>query len=633
MYGTSNINKQENEIQKLAIDLGQNNIKYINIYNDTNPEELAYNFCYVNHLDYHSLIQLREKIKKVLIDSKKNINIRESNEIKSLLSNDYDDLSKPIYNKFNNKNEKIQREIFENLNNNNSYLKNKKSNINSKNLYKNLKNDKITKKSNSIDKTNHSYRAPTVNSSTRKKLTNNLSMNESNDNKIDIISNDYLKRSNTNISNRNNSKINSNSNSRIKSSYQIQSLLNDNKENKNLNYGERLYHKCEKLGEKINNKIQKIKNEKEKKLKNECTFKPKINKMSHYISYRNNNRSNYDDEDNILYYREYIDRKLSYLKERYAQKDENCYFSPKINKTKKKDNNLIPRYEQLYQKSKQLKTKREFLSNSIYNKDKFKPSINKVYNTEMTNLPFDERQNAFNSKTTEKKKQMKSQIENNIDSITGQKFFKPIINESNNSIKRNSNDIFENLFSDYKKQIIKKQQAEKEMEEKFSPLETFANEQSNEIFYKQKLNCFEKIFYILDKDQDGIITKFNIYVNGLPKNIQEILSPIIIELKQDNETLNKDEFSAACFKLYDTLSFLKKREIINYGMNKKNNKNNDEYIFTFKPKIQNNYNPNIYYEKQKKEQEEEINIEKKNTNKTNSNNQENNEENLIPKLK
>ena len=48
MYGTSNINKQENEIQKLAIDLGQNNIKYINIYNDTNPEELAYNFCYVN---------------------------------------------------------------------------------------------------------------------------------------------------------------------------------------------------------------------------------------------------------------------------------------------------------------------------------------------------------------------------------------------------------------------------------------------------------------------------------------------------------------------------------------------------------------------------------------------------------
>ena len=148
---------------------------------------------------------------------------------------------------------------------------------------------------------------------------------------------------------------------------------------------------------------------------------------------------------------------------------------------------------------------------------------------------------------------MKSQIENNIDSITEQKLFKPKINESSNSIKRNSNDIFNNLYSDHKKQIIKKQQAEKENNDKFSPFETFANEQSNEIFTKQKINCFEKIFYILDKDQDGIITKFNVYTNGLPKNIQKILSPIIIELKEDNETLNKDKFSAACFKLYDTL--------------------------------------------------------------------------------
>ena len=631
MYGTSKINKHENELQKFAIDLGGNNIKYINIYNDTNPEELAYNFCYVNHLDYNSLIQLREKIKKVLINSKRNLTTKESTEIKSLLSNDYDDLSKPVYKKFNNKNEKVQREIFENLN---EKSQNKKSNNINKNLYKNLINNKITKKNNSIDKTNHSYRQPTVSSSTRKKLTlsNNLSMNDSNDNKTDAISNDYYKRSNNNFSTRNKSKINSNSNSRIKSTNQIQSLLYDNKENNNINYGERLYHKCEKIGEKINKKIQKIKNENETKLNNECTFKPKINKMSYYtLSNKNNNISHYDDEDNILYYREYIDRKLAYLKERYAQKDENCYFSPKINKSKKKDKNLIPRYEQLYQNSKQLETKREFLSNSIYNKNKYKPSINKVYNTEMINLPFDERQNAFNSRTNEKKKQMKSQIENNIDSVTGQKFFTPIINESSNSIKRNSNDIFNNLYSDHKKQIIKKQQAEKENNDKFSPFETFANDQSNEIFTKQKINCFEKIFYILDKDQDGIITKFNVYTNGLPKNIQKILSPIIIELKEDNETLNKDEFSAACFKLYDTLGFLQKREIINYGMNKKINKNNDENIFTFKPKIQNNYDPNVYYEKQKKEQEEEMNIEKKNTNKTTTNNQENNEENSIQK--
>ena len=50
-------------------------------------------------------------------------------------------------------------------------------------------------------------------------------------------------------------------------------------------------------------------------------------------------------------------------------------------------------------------------------------------------------------------KQMKKNKwkENNIDSITEQKMFKRKINESSNSIKRNSNDIFNNLYSEHKK--------------------------------------------------------------------------------------------------------------------------------------------------------------------------------------
>jgi hypothetical protein len=192
MNETSNMNKHGNELLKFAIDLGGNEIKYINIYDDTNPEELAYNFCYVNHLDYNSLIQLREKIKNALINNKRILTTKESTEIRSLLSNDYDDLSKPV-DKINKKNEKIQREIFENLNEN-SYFKNKKPNTNNNKLYKSLKNNKIPKKNNSLDKTNYSYRAPTICSSTRKKLTlsNNLSINDSND----IYSSEYISKLN-----------------------------------------------------------------------------------------------------------------------------------------------------------------------------------------------------------------------------------------------------------------------------------------------------------------------------------------------------------------------------------------------------------------------------------------------------
>ncbi len=54
---------------------------------------------------------------------------------------------------------------------------------------------------------------------------------------------------------------------------------------------------------------------------------------------------------------------------------------------------------------------------------------------------------------------MKKKIENNFDSITGQKLFKPQINE-NNKLKRNI--IFNDLYLDYQKQMLKKQKVEKD---------------------------------------------------------------------------------------------------------------------------------------------------------------------------
>ena len=68
--------------------------------------------------------------------------------------------------------------------------------------------------------------------------------------------------------------------------------------------------------------------------------------------------------------------------------------------------------------------------------------------------------------------------------------------------------------------------------------------------------------------------------------------PIIEELKQDNQTLTEDEFVAASFRLFETLNFLQKRDIIDYGLNKKK-KNNEEFQFTFAPKINKNYYSNI----------------------------------------
>ena len=586
-----NQNIEKKELMTLAIDLGENDKKYLKIYSDTKPEELAYNFCYVNQLDYNSLNHLTEEIRKIIIN---NINSPKKELIRKNNFSNYDDFSKYINKKGPEK--KINNnQIFENV----KYISNKskyKNKLN--NSFNYIKGNNIERK-NSNKKLNNSYYAPTISSSTKQKvnITNSINDNtkliksynykrpKSNFPQTNHIINEFISKSNKNIS------------------IPYTSLIKNNKKE---NYGEKLYNKCKKNEEIKKGKIQQKRKEEESKVNNECTFKPKINKTSyHSLSNRFNNILQFDENDHIINYDNYIDKKKTNLYKKYNQKDENCYFKPKINETKEKDNNLIPRYEQLYQNSKQLKSKREFISNTIYDGNLFRPSINRIFNNEMLNLPFNERQNIFNSRTSEKKIKMKNKIENDIDTITGQKLFQPQINQNSHIRKRNSKDTFNNLYSDYEKKIIKRKQAEKDNNERFYILETLSNKQSNEIYEKNKINSFEKIFNILDKDQDGKISNFNIYINGLPKNIKNIIFPILNELKEDNKIVNKSEFCNGCFKLFENLNYLQKKEIMNFGMHKKNSKESHEKKFTFKPKIITNYDPNVFYEKQKKEQEEE----------------------------
>ena len=76
-------------ISTLKIDLGQGKTKLLNIYKNSKPDELAYNFCLQNHLDFKSVILLIKKIKYFkennkkdkLINSLDNINIKDSKDV------------------------------------------------------------------------------------------------------------------------------------------------------------------------------------------------------------------------------------------------------------------------------------------------------------------------------------------------------------------------------------------------------------------------------------------------------------------------------------------------------------------------------------------------------------------------
>ena len=99
---------------------------------------------------------------------------------------------------------------------------------------------------------------------------------------------------------------------------------------------------------------------------------------------------------------------------------------------------------------------------------------------------------------------------------------------------------------------------------------------NEKIFSENKINAFINLFNDLDSDQDGIISPININLNKIPKNILNIIEPLISELKEENQSLTQEVFLLAMNKLFDDISLLEKREIIKtYKNNRKVNKSLD----------------------------------------------------------
>ena len=92
-----NLNQQEENLQKsnsekqeimiLAIELGDNEKKFLKIYNDSKPEQLAYEFCLQNNLDFNSLQELTEQIRNAFHTNNKysnqNIMLNQNNNFNS----------------------------------------------------------------------------------------------------------------------------------------------------------------------------------------------------------------------------------------------------------------------------------------------------------------------------------------------------------------------------------------------------------------------------------------------------------------------------------------------------------------------------------------------------------------------
>ena len=635
-YIKNDNNEEINEINEhpiftLTIELEIGKTEKIDIYQNSDPYNIANNFCIEHNLGISTFQYLKEKIEYLLDEFKSNNNL----DVKKCMN----DINKD-FNNMNNNNYIIE-ENNENINQNNQSNK-YSNNINN--------NDDNINKANKLDyfsyflnkhKNHLSHYRNLVSSKTNDENNSTITKNKINKNK------------------KRNKSFETNIVKNHKKEIQIRNDVNkylDSKEKNNYNIDKKIanyydHYKSSILHEEEKVDIKKINN-------NENNLSSARNKIK---SRTNIDQSNIQEEsyfNNILtkneirrkksaYFRSYISSKNESIGRNKTSDNTNTCSTSKINidsiitnrTQNRKLNNLsgmkfnndnpimlnnktINNYGQyLFEKS-QIEKKRKqnelneiqridninkyksysfmpqtnirknrdihskYLDNDkiILNKEEekydFKPKINNNYKTD---LNFEQRQKIFNNLYKRKNEEMKKYYINNKYDEKGHELFKPKLISKQIKLEKNT-DIFNKNYSYYikynnnKEQLMKKiYKSEIEQNNKNFCNKNNTNKIMDELYNK----IFKKLFNELDSDHDDLITSLTINLNGISKSIIKILEPILKELKEDEQTLNCEEFILVMKRLFEDTPMLEKKKLINYYQTKlkfENNFNNNKQL-------------------------------------------------------
>lgn len=295
----------------------------------------------------------------------------------------------------------------------------------------------------------------------------------------------------------------------------------------------------------------------------------------------NVNKDNKDDVKTRLYNSQFNimhkEELLNQLREKHAFPEEIYNFKPEISTTSYKLARQINPIDYMGRKLK----RQEKIWNESNKENTFNPNISKG---NKNNYTFEERQIIYKELADEKMNELKKIYSQDVD-LNGQKMFKPTLiskksygsfkdvntkinnnldqlsNMSNLSIINNeatplisisnNNSVFEKNYN----YALKYDKKRKELIEKHNldiPKHSNTNiDAANNIsiYEKIKEEAIENLFNVLDKDNDGIISKFSINIHDLNEKTYRLIEPIINELKVENVTLNLREFSFAITEL------------------------------------------------------------------------------------
>ena len=594
--------KNKNPIFILTIELEEGKIAKLEIFSDSNSDNLAKKFCNDNNLDETTFQYLKEKIEfllqefqnnkdksiqKYINDINNNLNI--DNENKEFVIED--NKSDYFNNYINDKNKSNIKEnnkssISKGFDINNITIKKNiiskhraiiRSNTDKK-LYKNIKR---TPSQTSYKKNQNFEKSSNKSSSQASIITNYLLdkskvYNNKKNEKVDIYYNNYATKSLNkiildnnyecskdtfkNITNRDNIKINE------ENSF-IDNIFQDNekerKSRRKSSYFKSYISKNESIGKNMTNfdTYSSSKINTESFITNNVSSRTilkgiKFNKENPVML---NNKKIYN-YGQYLYERNKI-TKLEKQNEIFEiQRNEEidefklCSFKPKTNI--KKNSNIHSKY-------KDNNSQKMILNEEQYN---FKPKINNNYNTD---LNFEQRQKIFHNLYKKRTEELKNLFQNSKFDEKGNELFKPKIISKQYYNKDDNINIFDKNYSYYQKynynkmQLIKKFNKNNGVNKKICP-----KEKTEKILNDAYTKVFTKLFNDLDSDQDNLITSLTINTSDIPKNILKIMEPILKELREDNQTLNCEEFILVMIRLFEDTPLVDRQNLINYYRNK-----------------------------------------------------------------
>jgi hypothetical protein len=607
-------NSEDDEFIMLIMSFGDGQDEQLKIYDKQNPEKDIYDFCVEKHFDYFVLEEIKRQVDQYLKDQHY---IKESNSDNNKLSHNINNHKKLSIRIKPNKQNKCKQT------HENAGLFPYELSRSSRDINKDFKGFKERKHSatNSVRGNFINISRPLSNSSTRKFPFHgpNLSSCKHSKQNINLKQNQsYTVDNNNNNNNCTNFVNNTNHKNHTIDNGIIQELNpssiikaqivktspnkyyfaipSDKKNSKPIaitktNRQKKLNH----IFLKPRHEIYKItkrkkeeqihKNDQNKEETNQTTnkeiytFCPKINKMSKSAQMARVVKGRAcTNPTRILNYNKYLQDKFEKFKikhDNYGKVQDNisnCVFHPKINSNSKYIDDLqnkgSSRFDRLYNYSSVLKQNLEYLKTEEDEKYSYHPHLNEKINNKI-NSSFQDRLKIYSENLQDKKQKIKDEMNNNNNS------FKPNINKNKYyyKLQNSSGNIFDKLYAN--KNVYKRLNTESPQPK----MELQLNHKKNQQILKNKrMKIFQKIFNILDSDGDNQINPRTINFNALPKNIQTILNPIYIELKDDEETLTSKEFIEVCEIMYQNLSLYSKQELMNFNISSLTKEHLNTYI-------------------------------------------------------